>query len=323
MDIMKMKLYSELFENDIAKTKKKYRDLAKQFHPDTSNHKDSALIFEKIHIFYEEAEKAIMSDNWVEKNTLILKSHDKRYKIKYLKQDSFELGLKYYSTNNVVYVLNKEHKKYYDNAIKILRNLKYSSKDMEKEFKRYVPEIKANFQCIDGRYVLVFAKSKGDYSLKDVKTNYDLSARHLTWIVSRLSNIACFLKYNGIVHNGISIENCLICPEFHTVLLYGGWWYATKEGDTMIGTQKSIYDIMPVKDKTEKIANTKTDLESIKLLGRQYYCKDTPKEILKWFDKASGDDSYEEYNDWYKTVDMAYGVRKFIPLTIDENKFYN
>ena len=147
-----------------------------------------------------------------------------------------------------------------------------------------------------------------------------------------MHNICCFLKYNNIVHNGININNCFISPEHHAILLLGGWWYATKAEDKMIGTTKEIFDIMPILSKNNKKSSAITDLESIKLLGRtlngynnpRTFMKETdiPKPIAEFLIGGSGADAYKEFQTWDTVLDKGYGVRKFIPLSVTKKQIY-
>jgi len=177
-----------------------------------------------------------------------------------------------------------------------------------------------------GEYCLVLKKEAGDYLLSDLDGFYknqgkELGDRHCAWVVSRLSNIACFLKYNNLVHNGISMTNCFISPKYHTIMLFGGWWYCVPNGEKMIGTQKSVYDVMPVKEKSEKISTYKTDLECVKQIGRQLN-KNLPKPFEMWVNKATSGDAFKEFESWNKALDDSYGERKFIVLDISEKDIY-
>lgn len=324
-DILKINSCEELFVNDINKTRDIFRDLAKTYHPDVCTSFDSTKLFAKINTLYAEAQTKIEKGIWFEKDVLILKSKQgKKYNLKYMGKHSFELGFFYIGRRFIAYIIDKKHKIFYDNAINNIESLKYANIEMEKEFKRYFPTIKETFECDNGDYVLVLEKTEDVYLLEDFyNCRKDLDPKHTAWIVSRLCNIACFLQYNNIVHNGISLSNCFISPQYHTIMIYGGWWYTVKNNEKMIGTQKCIYDIMPVKEKSLKISSFKTDLESIKQIGRLFENDNTPIEIKNWVKNASLENAIAEFEAWNIVLDKCWGKRTFIKLNVTEKEIYN
>ncbi len=317
----------DIFVNDKVKTKNLFKELAKVYHPDVSNVVNADVYFAKISELYNEALEKIEKGIWFEKDVLILESTaGKKVKFKYLGKYTFELGFFYIGRKHIVYILERKNKKFLDNALNVLKNLRYANAEMEKEFKRYFPQIEDTFELQTGEYCLVLKKDETDFLLSDLDNLYKsqgsaLDDKHCAWVMSRLSNITCFLKYNNLVHNGISLTNCFVSPKFHTILLLGGWWYTVPEGEKMIGTQKSVYDVMPVKEKSEKISTFKTDLECVKQIGRQLN-KSLPKQFSDWVNKAACDDAYKEFENWNKALNDSYGERKFIVLDISEKEIY-
>ena len=317
----------DIFENDKEKVRSLYRELAKKYHPDVSTDKNSAVYFAKITELYNEALEKIDKGIWFEKDVLILENiKGKRYKLKYLKKHSFELGFFYVGRQHIIYVLERKNKKYLDNALNVLKSLKYADTNMEKEFKRYFPEVVDSFELKTGEYCLVLKKDSTDFLLSDFLEYYsnqgkELDVKHCAWVVSRLSNICCFLKYNHLVHNGISLTNCFISPKYHTIMLFGGWWYCVPKGEKLIGTQKSVYDVMPVKEKSEKISTYQTDLECVKQIGRQLN-KNLPKPFENWVNKAATKDAFKEFDSWNQALYDSFGERKFIVLDISEKDIY-
>ena len=317
----------DIFVNDKVKTKNIFKELAKKYHPDVSSISNADECFAKINDLYKEALDKIEKGIWYEKDVLLLESvNGKKYKLKYLKKHSFELGFFYIGRQHLIYVLDRKNKKYLDNALNILRNLKYADAKMEKEFKRYFPQIVDTFELKTGEYCLVLKKEVSDFLLSDLVDYYknqgkELDSKHCAWVVSRLSNICCFLKYNHLVHNGISLTNCFVSPKYHTIMLFGGWWYCVPEGNKLIGTQKSVYDVMPVKEKSEKISTYQTDLECVKQVGRQLN-HNLPKSFENWLNKAASKDAFKEFDSWNQALYDSFGERKFIVLEVSEKDIY-
>ena len=204
---------------------------------------------------------------------------------------------------------------------------------MKEEMEKYFPKIGRELEFADGRKGLVFNKTEDILSLGDILKHFNnkIPDRTAAWILSSLYNIASYLYYAGIVHNGITLDNYFISPQNHSGHLLGGWQYACKNGEKMTGCTREIYDILPFEVKKTKIANFKTDLESIRLLGRtilgdpsgRKLSDSIPDKFKKWVNDISiAENSIIEYTYWQTLLDTIYGERKFIPLSITYHQLY-
>lgn len=328
--ILSLSKCGDLFPNNIDAAKTKYKQLAKEWHPDSNKNPKAVDVFQKITELYNKALELLEQGTWEKTNyVLISKDTGKKIALNYDTVFDFELGTCYVTKTKIVYILGNDKKKYFDNAIARIKNLKYADKKMEETLKRCMPKIYQTFQTNSGEYVIVLDKTEDVYPLKSVFEYFGnkIPDRHVAWIMSRLYNISCFLKYNGIVHNGININNCFVSPKYHSILLLGGWWYTTKEKEKMIGTTKDIFSIMSVVTKGDKKSSYLTDLESVKLLGRQLLgetnCRklalDTyiPKAFINFLISGSSDNAFKEYAKWDKALIGSYGERKFVKMEVD------
>ena len=328
--ILSLSKCGDLFPNNIDAAKTKYKQLAKEWHPDSNKNPKAVDVFQKITELYNKALELLEQGTWEKTNyVLISKDTGKKIALNYDTVFDFELGTCYVTKTKIVYILGNDKKKYFDNAIARIKNLKYADKKMEETLKRCMPKIYQTFQTNSGEYVIVLDKTEDVYPLKSVFECFGnkIPDRHVAWIISRLCNLTCFLKYNGIVHNGININNVFVSPQYHSILLLGGWWYTTKEKEKMIGTTKDIFSIMSVVTKGDKKSSYLTDLESVKLLGRQLLgepnCRKLvldsaiPKAFINFLISGSGDDAFKEYDKWDKALIDSYGERKFVKMEVD------
>jgi hypothetical protein len=332
--ILGIKKVGELFSNDATLIKNEHKDLCRIWHPDNNNDPKANDVFVHINKLYKTALDLIANNLWEKDNYIQFKNKDgKLIQINYLKVHTFELGTMYICNTCVVYILNHENKDLYENALKQIKKIKYADKMMETEFKRYMPNIISNYETIDDKYCIVISKTEDTFCLYDIYEYYNhvIPDRHVAWIISRLCNVARFLDYNGLVNNGINLMNCFISPEFHTIMLYGGWWYTNKKGKDMVGTSQNIFDILPLSVKSNKKASTVSDLESVKLMGRtllgdkigtQLINKGIPKPIINWVCDGSSNNVMKEYEEWEKVLKDAYGQRKFIKMEVLKNDIY-
>ena len=303
-----------------------YRQLAKIFHPDHCSLPNANSITSKLNALYEKALEMIERGEWEISNVIEL--HDttgKKYIGRYLKAYPFELGMSYVSDSSVTYVFEKQHEKFFANALSQIKSLRYANPEMEKEISRYMPNIRYSFKMPDGRCCLIVSKTPDVFLLADILEFYGgtIPDRHAAWIMSRLCNLCCYFEYLGIAHNGLTLQTCFISPQYHTILPLGGWWYARNAGDSLIGVSRSVYDVMSVKAKSDKVSSIRTDLEAAKLIGRQIIDqKCAPQPILEFLNAGSSSKATEEFGKWSKTLDAAYGKRQFVEMKISKLDIY-
>ena len=328
-EILSVTKCGDLFPYGDDEVKTKYKELVKKWHPDTNSNPDALNVFTKITELYDKALELLENGQWEKTNYILISKEDgKKIALNYDTYFDFELGTCYVTKTKIVYILGEDKEKYYNNAMQRINNLQYKDKKMEDDLSRFFPKIYQTFKTNNGEYVIVLDKTEDIYPLKKVYEYFGerIEDRHVAWIISRLCNLTCYLKFSGLVHNGININNCFISPKDHSILLIGGWWYTTKEEERMIGTTKDIFSIMSVSSKGSKKSSSLTDLESVKLLGRQLLgetnCRklsldrSIPKPFINFLVGGSGNDSFEEFAKWDKALEASYGKRKFINMEI-------
>lgn len=333
--ILAMKSAGDLFSEDLTKLKEEYKALSKQWHPDT--HSDPALatkVMTVINRLKTEGESLLRNGSWSKSNYIDLSALDgRRFKVNFLKEFSFELGKGYICRASLIYVVAKEHKSFYDNFLRQVANFKFHDSDMEKEFKKYLPRVKESFETADS-LVLIIDKPTDVFSLRDILDHYkgEIPDRHVAWILSTLYNTACFLHYNKLSHNGITVDNYFICPEHHSGMLLGGWFYTVPQGEKMSGAPTAVFNIMSMKTKTNKLGTYETDMDSIRQLGRELLgdkagvklrtSKTVPSAITDWLLGSSSLMPMKEYAAWGETLTKGYGARKFVVMDITKEMLY-
>ena len=319
----------DLFPYGEEEIKSKYKELVKEWHPDTNDSPEAPNAFAKITELYDKALELLENGQWEKTNyILISKDNGKKIEINYDTCFEFELGTCYVTKTKIVYLLGKDKEKYYNNAIQRMGSLQYKDKRMEDDLSRFLPKVYQTFRTKNGEYAIVLDKTEDVYPLKDVFEYFGekINDRHVAWIISRLCNLTCYFEFSGLVHNGIHLNNCFVSPQNHSILLLGGWWYTTGKDEKMIGTTKDIFSIMSVSAKESKKSSTVTDLESVKLLGRQLLGeiksrklsldRSVPKPFIAFLTGGSGRNAYEEFTKWDKALEDSYGKRKFIQMKI-------
>jgi hypothetical protein len=324
--ILDMKYNGELFPENPVQAKSVFKNLVKAYHPDVS--KLPHTVMEKINLLYDDFNK----NGWKLGDRVTIKDSSglKELAISYLSHKSFELGEMYISGNSVACVINSKYRKYYDNAIEMIGSISYRDSKVENEIKKYMPNIFCKFETSDGDLCIGIRKTGDVFQLSDVLSFYKnkVPDRHVAWIISRLLNMCCYFYNSGIVHNGLSIDNCFISPQYHSIMVLGGWWYARRNNDPMIGTTKQVYSVVPIDIKTSKRSSIVTDIESTKLIARQLLggnptVADAPKPFVDFIKSGSEDNAYNEFAEWSKVLTDSYGTRKFVKMEISQKDIYN
>ena len=206
---------------------------------------------------------------------------------------------------------------------------------MKDRMRYFYPSIYRTLKVNDGILVLV-DKNIRLIRLRDLLEYYHgkVPHRHVAWIISSLLNLACFIEYNKLTHNGITLDSYFIDPTDHNGLLAGGWWFATNDSCSLIGVSREVYNVMPKRAKLDRIGCIETDLESIKLIGRELLGDkygmdfknrdpDIPESIISYLNSPVCKSALEEYKTWDAVLDNAYGERKFIEMTVRSDDIYN
>ena len=335
-DILKIKEPFDLFGINKNKLKSEYRSLSLKYHPDHNKTHNANEEYSHVCMLYNEAQDLLSKPQWISKTrAMFIDSKTlQKYLIKFHKCYNFELGKFMTSDSIVLYSIDKEYKKFYDNAILNLKNrIKYNNKKMEDEISKYIPIIKKTFIDLDGNYNILFEKTPDMLPLSDVLSYYgdDFDPRAAAWILSRLYNLACYFHYLKLVHCGISLSNCFISTEFHFVVIFGGWWYSVPQNCTMIGMESNNYALL--KDGT-RIANRIINLEQIKAIGRELLGDRTGaklirkrdkelKPLIDWLLYPAGDKAIVDFKYYYKKVlPETFGPPKFIKMDLTSKILY-
>ena len=317
--------------------KETYRDLVKAWHPDTNPGLAQALeVFQKIQILHKKAIEKSGLGRWeiptspgIE-GTITFASGSSSFILRFQRKHTFALGEMYVSKRHVVYALDKKNRDLHDAFI---RNTKFSyrTERVRAEMSRFLPPTPEKVFETDDRIVTVMPKTEDLLLLRDVMNHMGtMPPKHAVWVISRLYNIACYLRTEKISHNDISPDTIFISPEYHSVVLMGGWWYSSKfDGKLTALPKRSAKLINPIALKN-KVTDARIDLNAIRSVGREMLGdeggamlsknKDIPDAVTGWLRFPRDLGAYDSYKEWYNVLEKAYGERKFtvLPLTSED-----
>lgn len=318
------KNWVEAFNNpkNTTQLRKEYVKLAEKYHPDIIGENEE---FKSITVMYSEAiryfkikENKINSTQTLE----VRNSAGRGFDFNYILDEVVDSCRIFTSKTHICFKYIKANKKFYDNYLKSYQNLKYPNTKAEETFRLELPNVIKTFEDKDSYYIVI-KKTDELVSLHDILRYYEKVGdwedkyRHAVWIINRCYNWAALLRYNNKVLNAFNTRNLYLSPAFHTVSLLNGWQYCCEEGGKMLGTTKDIYEVMSIKTKDTKKAESYTDAESIKLIGRTLFDKGAPEEFRKFFEKASSYDIITDWKEFEAVAEKVFGKRKFIMFNLD------
>lgn len=322
-----------LFSADPAELKKQYRVLAKIWHPDGNPAGED--IFQHINVLKDKAEVKMTLGLWdLPGKVRITSKVGTNYEISYRAHHQFEMGDLYAGDVSVIYLINDVDVDLVNNARSQIKGITYQSDRFRKEFERQIPKLAKEVEMVDRR-AIIFQKKRGQILLRDVLNHFrgKMDPKHVAWIVSRMYNLACFLRSVGLTHNDISPDTIYIDPENHYISLVGGWWYVTPIGSrlTAIPSRTMLYapaDVVKAKTADPIIDNELIKATARELLGdvsgsKLLYDPLLPKPMVSWATDPSTDRTPKEYLNWQdKVLPAAFGPRTFVELDLTPDDVY-
>lgn len=316
--------------------KKEYRELARFWHPDISKDSQSSKVFAHIGILYTEALKKLKEDSWIIPGIKEFVSvSGTRYRVKYRYNQKFELGNIYVSDTVLIYEIENQYEDLFKSGVKFIKSFVFPNPTMESKMKMLLPNIKQEFKT-STHSVLVLSKTVDLVPLRCFHTysKKNIDPKHVAWVISRLHNFLCYFQWASIYHNDISIDNCLVSLEHHSLVLTGGWWYAKRQGEKIKKVSKRTYSFMTQEMKDTKKPNSNLDFELVRSIGRELLGDETgttllmnksiPKVVLNWLKLPQTGDAYKDFDIWQnKVLVKAWGKREFIKLDVPIEDIYN
>ena len=323
-----------MFTGEIATAKAEYRKLASKWHTDT-NPGVNPKVISHINMLYDLAVKKLTSGDWVIPGLFQFETvQGKKFQLKYRRKHDIDLGEMYVGDNFVVFSVFKTDSDLVETAKKIINEFQYPNDKMRDEMSRFLPSVHDCHETSD-RHVLLVKKTSDVFLLRDVIDHFGgkLDPKHAAWVISRLYNLACYLKFSGLVHCGISPMSVFISPKYHSGLLLGDWWYTTKVKQQMVALPSTTIILLTDSELKAKEAKFSFDLEAIRAIGREMLGdrhgskllmdKSLPKALVAWARSPATGDAFKEYDYWQSTVLIeSFGKRKFVELDLSSSDIY-
>ncbi|GFO54460.1 hypothetical protein GMSM_14670 [Geomonas sp. Red276] len=297
-------------------------------------------VLQHINELHRAALDKLASGSWEGRGSMMLSSRQgDKFRLNFLRRRPFELGVMLVADTMVAFLIDGKHRPFFDNAVRTVTGFRYASESMEQEVSRYLPTLLRSFETGDGQLVMVLKKSPDLLLLADVFEHYretgqpDQWPRHVAWIQSTLHNLCCYLEWAGLTHNDISPHTYFVSPLNHSGALLGGWWYAARQGEKLLGVPARTYALMPLEVKEMKLADPRVDLESVRCLGREALgdvsgmnllrTRPVPGPMLDWLRHPTTGSAIRDYRLWREEVLVeSFGPRRFVEMRLTARDLY-
>jgi hypothetical protein len=326
----------KLFTGDDDEDRRIYRRLAMDFHPDRGG--GLAEAFKRLGELKDARDQMVAAGTWCGAGVQRLEMESgKRLVIRYLRRYPFELGTLLVSPRSVTWLLRDEHRPLFDHAVHTIRGLPYAGERMRREAARFLPRIELEARTAEGP-ALVMARSPDLVRLRDVLEHLGgrMDPRHAAWILSTLHNLGAYLHWAGLTHNAIDLDSWFVSPRHHSGALLGGWWYARPVGGTMThlpaASARVWKAVAPPCAAASKRAAPVLDRELVRVIGRALLgdpggtrlLRDpaVPAALRRWVTTPGDDDGIREYASWARTLDAAFGPRRFVEMDLTPREIY-
>lgn len=334
-----------LFSQSLADAKLEYRTLALNWHPDNCKTPGASEVFAHIAYLYKEAVRKQESGTWEEPCQKIEEeeSGKKRFRLEngavkaleYKTSRPFELGNMYIGDHHVIYEVRTEYTDLFHNGRRQIGRLSFKDETMACEMSNYLPQVIDAFRCTNAN-VLVVRKTPDQLLLADVLEHFGNRIEpieHVGWILNVLLHIACYFDWSQVTHNAISPETFFISPLRHSGMLLGGWWYACMRGKEMTALPSESLKHIPESIVARKVADSRSDLELIKAIGRTLlgdpigikiqFDDSVPRALAECLIMPSLGRAIDDYKNWkYEVLENCFGRPTFIEMSLTSRDLY-
>jgi hypothetical protein len=330
---------TKLFPGDKKAVNSHFRTLVSKWHPDHNTEPNARSVYEHV-VKLRNIALDLLKGNAAPKagSTLLNREYTTKdgakSRFSYLRLHPGDLGDILIGTRTLTYEIGDDYEDVAEAEILRAGNLAYADDKMRNEMQRYLPTLKRSLKIGD-KTVLFYDRPADCVLLEDLKTflGGKVAPVHVAWIVSSLMNMVCYLNWAKLVHGAISLDTVLVCPAKHSIILVGGWGYATVAGDRPVLLPRRTMSLIPRLIVKGETVSTKVDIDLIKdiaqdLLGAPggtglHLDKSIPRPLIDWTLSPSSDDAIDEYGVWTNTLNAAFGKRKFVEMSVSPNSVYN
>ena len=238
---------SDIFTMDTDTIKRQYDEYIEHFKPEAYNTIRNFVITQKITILYRKAVNQLANNEGISEYNLLLTDKEGQtlsYEADYVYD--IKLGKMYVTEENIIFLVERKYKKYYENYIAKTKKIPKLNKDVWERVQYSFPDVSKYFETAEGDYVIIVSKPCKIYPLREILNYFGgrLYHEHVAAILNRLYFFECYMDIVGMQHNGITLDNLFFAPgreieegeeftvdDMRIVGVFGGWFFTTKANE--------------------------------------------------------------------------------------------
>lgn len=307
------KLPAELFPGGRDAITKRFRDLAKIWHPDHCKSPEAHRVFEHL----QRSKDYLLNGA---SKSIDLHTDGKTQRYSYLSQHRLADVKVLVGATTVSYLLSGQMELWGRKVIK--RPWEFRDDKQRAEMMRFLP---AHHRLTDARegLLVTYHRPHGDVLLSDLLEYHQRRGDRIPplavmWMVSGLLNIACYMEISGVAHLAFREEFVVVNPDQHEVRLEGPPLFACRANERpKFALAETLRDWPTLRTKGYVIKDSRPDLTLIRslvmrLLGHRTARtlredKDVPEGLIEWVLSPPPTTAVDDYVAW----ENARGKRAF------------
>lgn len=295
---------------EVSGIKTRFHNLAKLWHPDTNHDPDAKSVFDHI---MRMRDKALNRGKLP--NEVFTRIDGTSFRMEFLRVSTGQGFRVFTGKTRVAYHVVAPNVDLGKRASRL--RWKFASPNMKAEMSRFLPEL-ARCEELDAGYLLIYPRNEDQILMSDlIALETEIAPASVTWMISRMLNIACYLEYAKIAHCGISPEMLLVSLDQHSVALVGPALYSTTFGTRPTAVPKRTLDVANWLTKRDEVADSRIDLALVRQTALDLLqdrggarLRANPKmrtQITDWILSPSAKSALSDYENW----ETARGERLF------------
>lgn len=288
-----------------------YRRLAKEWHPDVSAHPKASEVFQHI--------VALRRSQTGGSGKVTIISAKGREEIFLTPQAETDTGRRWVGPKVFAWSFEKEP----DLAEVFLRHLRstpFADDGMREQMRTVFPK---NMRIVmhDDEPMLLFPR-RGAALLADwLGTHGPFPPVHAAWLGSGMLNIAAWASWSGWSLPALGPETVALNPATHEVMLFAGWEAAAAAGERPVVASRRTLDLCPALASPGYMPPKTLTLDMVRRTlrealgdpsGMMLRANGCPPSMAKWINGPSAQDGREDYGNWMRALERAFGPRRFV-----------
>ncbi len=287
-----------------------FRRLAAEWHPDHNSSPEASNVFAHLTAMKE---RALNRGQFP--SVMFTRENGKSFRMEYLRTSMGQGYRVYVGVSSVAYHIAGN-----DDLARAAAQYrwKFANKDMEKEMNRFIAPMSRQEILSDGSRLMVYRRNPDQILMRDL---IDLEGKiepvHVTWMISRMINLVCYLEWAKLSHCALSPENLLVSLSEHSIAFSGPMLYSTPFGKRPSAVPSRTIKVANWLSNKTSVADSRIDLALVRetaldLLGdkggaRLLSNPAMKKEIINFILAPSAKTAIDDYKNW----EIARGDRRF------------